>query len=366
MYLQRLKLIQFKNYTEQEVEFSERLNCLVGKNGMGKTNLLDAIYYLCMCKSYFSVQDRNAVQYGESFFRVEGDFLKKEKKHRIVAKVIPQKRKIVSLNEKPYKRLSEHIGLLPIVLIAPDDTMLIREGSEERRRFLDQSLSQINPTYLEQLIIYNRVLKQRNAALKQLFAVGSRDKTLVESYNQQLLKPSAYIFETRRTFLEIFNPIFKKYYKEISKGAEQAECVYKSMLWENEMSVLLQENFEKDYYLQRTTKGIHRDDLVFTLNKKPLKRFASQGQMKSYILALKLTQFELLKKEKGVTPILLLDDIFDKLDKYRVEHLLNLLLEKKDGQIFITDTHENRVEQIIQGFNTDYCKFVVVEGKIEL
>jgi len=333
-------------------------------NGMGKTNLLDAIYYCCMGKSHFGGQDRNVVRHEADFFRLEAHFFKKEKKEKIVAKVIPGKQKIIERNTVPYQRLAEHVGGFPVVIIEPGDTALALEGSGERRRFADNTLSQLDSHYLLQLIAYHKVLKQRNASLKQFSADGRFDASLIAAFANQLIEPAGIIHKKRIEFVEKLHPVFNDYYQIISGQAEAVDCRYESKLTGRDFSKLLQEASEKDRLLQRTTVGIHKDDLIFSLNGFPLKRFASQGQLKSYVLALKLAQYELLKKEKEVLPILLLDDIFDKLDTSRVEHLIGLLFEKDFGQIFITDTHQSRVEEIVENFGSSYKIFKIERGKV--
>ncbi len=346
----------------QSLEFSGALNCFVGMNGMGKTNLLDAIYYCCMGKSHFGGQDRNVVRHDATFFRLEAHFSKKEKKEKIVAKVIPGKQKVLERNDVPYQRLAEHVGGFPVVIIAPGDTALALDGSEERRRFADNTLSQLDRQYLLQLITYNKVLKLRNIALKQ-FATHKRfDASLLTALTNQLLEPALIIHEKRTEFVKKLRPVFNGFYQIISGEAEIVDCQYDSKLTGQNFSALLRESTEKDRLLQRTTVGVHKDDLIFTINGFPLKRFASQGQLKSYVLALKLAQYELLKKEKKVLPILLLDDIFDKLDSSRVEHLIGLMLKKDFGQIFITDTHQSRVEEIVKNFGLGYKVFKIERG----
>jgi DNA replication and repair protein RecF len=335
----------------------------VGLNGMGKTNLLDAIHYMCMTKSNFVNSDRDVVRHGESFLRLEGHFLNK-KKEKIVAKVIPGTSKIFEKNDIPYHKLSEHIGLLPLVVVAPDDTALAREGSEERRRFIDNTLSQGDQTYLKNLIFYNRVLKQRNSLLKEGASKGYLNVDLLKTYNQQLFEPAAFIFEKRKALLEILTPIFNEFYQKISGQQEKVSCVYSSQLLKDSLENLLLANYEKDRILQRTTCGIHKDNLIFKINNREVKKFASQGQLKSYVLALKLTQYELLRQFKGFSPILLLDDLFDKLDAQRVQHLIELLMSDNFGQIFISDTDKDRVEKIVRNFGTEYRKFVVENGAI--
>ena len=332
---------------------------------MGKTNLLDAIHYLCMTKSHFIASDRDVMQYGAEFLRLEGHFLNSGKKERIVARFIPNTSKIFEKNDIPYPKLSEHVGLLPLVVVAPDDTALAREGSEERRRFIDNTLSQSDPLYLKNLIFYNRVLKQRNTLLKDGATSGYLDIDLMKIYNEQLLAPAAFIFERRKDLAASLSPIFNKFYQQISGNQETVSLVYSSQLEKSDFADLLLSNFEKDRILQRTTAGVHRDNLVFKINQRDVKKFASQGQLKSYILALKLAQYELLRQHKGFSPILLLDDLFDKLDEQRVQQLIELLMNENFGQIFITDTDNDRIEKIVRNFGKEYRKFVVVSGTIQ-
>lgn len=370
MKIQQLKLTHFKNYELGHFVFSERLNCFVGKNGMGKTNLLDAIYYLCMCKSHRGVNDRNVVQHTMDFFRLEGYFLiekteeaKSKLKNKIVAKVQPGKKKEIEKDDVAYQKLSEHIGMLPVVIIVPDDTLMATEGSEERRRFLDNTLSQLDVEYLTNLITYNKVLKQRNSALKKFAEMRSFNAELLDIYDQQLLGPAQVIFEKRKEFVDSFRPVFKDFYTAISSGQEKVDCTYSSSLKDGSFADQLKESREKDRILTRTTCGVHKDDLAFRINKYLLRKFGSQGQLKSYVLALKLAQYDFLKKNHTSNPILLMDDIFDKLDEGRVEQLIQLILEKNFGQVFITDTHENRIEEIIKNFETDYKKFFIENGE---
>ncbi|MCP3930823.1 MAG: DNA replication and repair protein RecF [Bacteroidetes bacterium] len=364
MFLKKIILTNFKNYREEEVSFSEVLNCFTGLNGMGKTNLLDAIFYLCMGKSHFTSSDINVLQQNESFFRLEGHFSHESKTEKIVVKVVPRKRKEMERNGTAYKKISEHIGLLPAVMIAPDDTYQLLEGSLMRRRLLNNTLSQLDKSHLHHLITYTKVLKQRNAALKHFANQNTFDIAVIESYNHQLLQPANEIFQKRKAFLLEFNPVFQEYYQLISEGKENVFCKYISKLEEEEFLTLLNAHLEKDRYSQRTNAGVHKDDLGFFINDLPLKRFASQGQRKSFILSLKLAQYEMLKRKKGTKPILLLDDIFDKLDHTRVNRLLQLLIEKNFGQVFITDTHENRVEVLAKKFAANYRTFSIQNGKV--
>ena len=362
MYLERLKLTNFRNYEFQELEFSANLNLIAGLNGMGKTNLLDAVYYLCMSKSQFTNTDRNVVKHGESFFRLEGYFSLNEETEKIVVKVRPGKSKVLERNNAAYDRLADHVGLLPIVFKAPDDTALALDGSEERRRFLDNTLCQIDTPYLRYLLQYNKILQSRNALLKQFGEQRYFDAALVEVYNDQMDEPAKYIHEKRKSLIAQFEPVFNQYYNSICGGQETVKCIYKSQLLEKELHTIFQENQEKDRILQRTTAGIHKDDLQFKMNDRALKTFASQGQLKSFVLALKLAQYEVLKKAKERSPILLLDDLFDKLDDQRVKHLLELLTKNEFGQIFITDTHPERSEKLAKQFASRYTKLIIHKG----
>ncbi len=364
MHLLSIKLTQFKNYEADQVHFSPTVNCIVGLNGMGKTNLLDAIYYLCMCKSHFSIPDRLLVQQKLDFFRLDGHFTKKEKLINVVAKIQPkEKKKEIELNGVPHKRLADHIGLLPIVMITPFDSDLALDGSEARRRFLNNSLSQIDPQYLQAELTYNRLLRQRNALLKS-FAGRLVNPALLDTLDEQLSPLAKVINDKRATFCADFLPIFKQYYKIISNEQEQVDCRYRSHMEGQDLATLLKACREKDVLLQRTTVGTHKDDLIFTIQEQALKKFASQGQLKSYILALKLAQYEIVKTHKSCRPLLLLDDIFDKLDNNRVHQLLQLLFNKDFGQIFFTDTDENRLIDLIKPFGVDAKQLIVKNGQV--
>lgn len=331
---------------------------------MGKTNLLDAIYYLCMCKSAIGMNDAGLVLHGQDFFRLSGIFYKEKKKMEIVAKVIPRKKKEIECNGVAYPKLFDHIGLLPVVMIVPDDTRLASEGSEDRRRFIDNTLSQLDAAYLKALVTYNRLLKQRNASLKQMAAERRYDAALLATYDQQMQAPASLIYQRRHSFQDQLQPLLQEYYDYISGGQETVDCTYRSQLAEQSFSDLMAAAAEKDRILQRTTAGIHRDDLIFKIGDYPLKKYASQGQLKSYVLSLKLAQYEVLRKANKEQPLLLLDDIFDKLDHGRVQKLIKLLLDRNFGQVFITDTAEERLESIITGFALDYRKFVIRAGKV--
>ncbi|MBK6950398.1 MAG: DNA replication and repair protein RecF [Haliscomenobacter sp.] len=366
MFLNRLLLTQFKNYAFQDISLSPGFNCLFGHNGMGKTNLLDAVYFLCMTKSHFGLPDSSVIQWESEFMRLEGHFILQEKAEKIVAKVAPKKVKTLERQGVPYERLSDHIGLLPIVFIAPDDTELLTEGSETRRRFMDNTLSQLNPVYLRELLLYNRILLQRNALLRQMAESHKKNTALLDVYSEQLIKPGQYVFEQRKAFAAQFSEIFLDFYRIISNQAESAGIRYQSALSDHAFGGLLQQNLDKDLALQRTSAGIHRDDLECLIEGMPVKKFASQGQRKSYLIALKLAQYELLRTSKGVSPILLLDDLFDKLDPQRTAQLLELLGGESFGQIFITDTQAARVSTLLPSLSKSYRLFEVQKGGIQL
>jgi DNA replication and repair protein RecF len=363
MQLNRLILTNYKNYEREEFTFHPVLNCFTGLNGMGKTNLLDAIYYLSMTKSYLSFHDAQIFGFDADFFRLEGHYERMARQEKVVAKVQPNKPKIFEINQNPLNKLSDHIGFLPVVFIAPDDTTIIMEGSELRRKFIDNTLSQTDGTYLEQLMQYNRILSQRNTYLKQITNEISGDSLLLSIYDEQMEKPAQYIHQERTNFIRQFDPIFHQIYNQISNEREIAGITYTSALAHNRMSALLSGSKRKDILLQRTTEGIHRDELNFTLEEKPLKRFASQGQRKSFLLALKLAQFTFLKQRLGMDPILLLDDIFDKLDPTRVQSLLNHLMKDFSGQIFLSDTHKHRIPGILDDLGVSYSHKEIMDGK---
>ncbi|MBL7814602.1 MAG: DNA replication/repair protein RecF [Saprospiraceae bacterium] len=378
MHLEKIILTNFKNYANQTLVFDLQFNAFVGLNGVGKTNLLDAIYYLCMCKSYFLSSDSDTILRGADFMRLEGIFKKNSSEEKIAAKVQPRKKKIFERHDVPYSALSEHIGLIPIVMIAPDDTELIKEGSEERRRFLDNTLSQLDKNYLNHLIFYNRVLEQRNSLLKKYANnEGGQSQeldSLLGIYEIQLLPAARYIFQKRHQFIQEFEPIFNETYQKISGAKESVKIVFDSQLNSiltkkegvdtSELNLWLASR-AKDKILQRTTFGIHRDDLGFEMGDKSVKKFGSQGQLKSFVIALKLAQYEILRGSKFEQPILLLDDIFDKLDEERVNNLLQLIVSQSYGQVFITDTHEERIKAIFETTSIHYKLFQVASGQVQ-
>lgn len=354
MQLQNLSILNYKNITEKSFEFSSKINAFVGKNGIGKTTVLDAIYHLAIGKSYFNPITTQNIKHNEEFFMLDGIFEKRDRKEHIICSYKKGQKKILKRNGKTYEKFSEHIGLIPIVIISPSDNDLITEGSETRRKFIDNVISTFDTTYLNYLIQYQNTLAQRNALLKYFAANQTFDATNLEIYNAQMHDLGTFIFEKRKDFLNIFTPIFKKYYKLISEDAEQVGIVYESQLQELPLKDLFALYQKKDRLAQYSTVGIHKDDLSFQISEFPVKKFGSQGQQKSFLIALKLAQFELIKNQCETLPILLFDDIFDKLDAYRVQQIVNMVNEDTFGQIFISDTHPERTEEIIKQTHQSY------------
>lgn len=357
MYLQKLSLVNYKNLTQQVFDFKEKINCFVGNNGVGKTNVLDAIYYLSFAKSYFNSVAVQNIRHGEEFFMLEGSYALNDREEVILCSLKKGQKKIVKRNGKAYDKFSEHIGKFPLVIISPADRDLIVEGSETRRKFIDSVISQQNQSYLKTLISYNKILVQRNALLKYFAANRTFDAVNLEVYNQQLIQYGEIIHKERKEFLKIFIPIFNERYKTISEGKEEVNLVYKSQLLDTTFSELLETSLAKDKVLQYTSAGVHKDDLVFEIKGFPIKKFGSQGQQKSYLIALKLAQFDFIKEQSKVVPILLLDDIFDKLDENRVSQLISLVNNDQFGQLFITDTHAERTEDVVKRINKSYKMF---------
>ena len=353
MYLRLLKARQFKNFTESDFEFSPKINAIVGPNGLGKTNLLDAIHYLALSKSYLNHSDAMNIQFDKDYFLLEGEFYRNHVDEKISCLVRKGQSKQLKRNSKQSDRLSDHIGQFPVVMISPYDSDLINEGSEVRRKFLDNIISQSDKAYLQHLLRYNKVLSQRNALLKYFAANQTFDADTLGIYDKELIELGEKIFAKRKTFVEIFAKVFKSYYSSISEQREPVKIEYISQLNEHSFDTLLQNHLPKDRFAQHSTAGIHKDDLAFTIFHHPVKKFGSQGQQKSYLIALKLAQLEVIKQVLNLTPILLLDDIFDKLDEQRVTQLIRLVNEARFGQIFVTDTHPGRTEEIVKRINEE-------------
>ncbi|MCC6600790.1 MAG: DNA replication and repair protein RecF [Crocinitomicaceae bacterium] len=345
--IHKLSLYNFKCYIEGTFEFNERIVCLLGENGSGKTNLLDAIHYLCFSKSYFNSIDFQNITFGEDQTSISGVFSRGEYPEEIICAIRKNQRKIVKRNHKEYDRLADHIGLLPLVMITPYDSELILDGSEVRRKFLDATISQSSSRYLHQLVAYNHALQQRNNLLKQFSGKSSDITEFIEPWDMQLAQLGNHIFEERKRFFATFLPLFEEIYTAISGKKELPGISYDSDLEIDNMEHLLLKNRDRDRMLERTTAGIHRDELVFTLDGQPLKKFASQGQQKSFLIALKLAQCQFLRDIKHFSPILLLDDLFDKVDESRVTNLLHWIGNHHQGQVFITDTDLHRIPVLL-------------------
>jgi len=364
MWLQKLSVLNFKNYSEAELVFSNTVNAFTGNNGAGKTNLLDAIHYLSLCKSYFNPIDSQQIRQGQDLFMIQGTFKKEDADDVIYCGLKRNQKKKFKRNKKEYQRLADHIGLFPLVIISPNDISLIIEGSEERRKFIDNVISQTDSHYLDELINYNRNLINRNALLRQMAVSGQYDPTLMEIYDQQLVISGNKIFNKRKLFMEEFTKIFNKHYRYLTEDAERVELIYDSPLFQDDFSTLLIRNLERDRILERTSGGVHKDELNFSIHGMALKKFGSQGQQKSFLIALKLAQYTFLHQQKGFEPLLLLDDIFDKLDDARTTKLMKMVSEKDFGQIFITDTSRDRIENIFNKLDVPITIFNIVSGKI--
>lgn len=363
MQLQKLNILNYKNITEAELQFSKKINCFVGDNGMGKTNVLDAIYFLSFCKSHSNSIDSQNIQHEAEFFMLNGSFELDGKHEEIYCGMKRRQKKQFKRNKKEYERLADHIGLLPLVLVSPNDSALISDGSEERRKFVDGVISQYNKTYLNHLLNYNNALKQRNALLK---IEQPMDDALFEIWEEQMAEHSNYIYNERLKFLNEFIPIFKQMYQDISSGREEIFLHYQSQLSKGDILPRMRETRGRDKILGYSTQGIHKDELEMLLDEHPIKRVGSQGQNKTYLIALKLAQFIFLKKTHGFAPILLLDDIFDKLDAKRVTQIIQLVASDTFGQIFITDTNREHLDSIIEKISTNAAIFTLKNGKISL
>ncbi|MFH6605026.1 DNA replication/repair protein RecF [Maribacter algicola] len=357
MFLNHLALINYKNFGSQTFDFDTKINCFVGSNGVGKTNVLDAIYHLSFGKSYFNPVATQNIKHGTDFFVVEGDFTKNERSEKIICSLKKGMQKVIKRNGKTYDRLSDHIGFLPLVIISPADRDLIIEGSETRRKFIDGVISQSDKSYLQTLIKYNKILSQRNALLKFFAANHTFNMETLAVYNEQLARYGTPIYEKRVAFMKPFIEIFKEQYRIISGGNEEVTLTYESKLSSENLYKLLETNLEKDRALQYTGTGIHKDDLSFEIAGHPIKKFGSQGQQKSFLIALKFAQFHFIKELSKTTPILLLDDIFDKLDEDRVGHIIALVDNENFGQLFISDTHAERTENVVKKIHQSYKIF---------
>lgn len=358
MHLHKITLHNFKNYPEAEFVFSGKINCFVGNNGVGKTNLLDAIHYLSFCKSYFNPSDLQNIRHEADFFAIHGSYYRQnDTAEQLQCIQKRNQRKKFLFNKKEYDRLADHIGQFPLVMISPSDRDLINDGSELRRRYIDSVISQFDKLYLDDLISYNKALHQRNALLKSFAERRYFDQDSLEIWNEKMIGLGTNIFARRKAFLEEFIPLFQHYFRFISGGKEQVDMIYQSQLLDADLGELLLHSLDRDRAAQFSTVGIHKDDLEFLLEDYPLKRFGSQGQQKSYVIAVKLAQFEYTRKVNGFKPILLLDDIFDKLDDYRVQQVIRLVSENSFGQVFITDTQEENIRKIFDPLEIEHQIF---------
>jgi DNA replication and repair protein RecF len=364
MYLKKLSLTSFKNYAGADYTFAEKINCFVGNNGAGKTNLLDAIHYLSFCKSYFNPIDTQNIRHGDDFFVINGLYLRNDDAPEQVQCIQKRNsRKKFLFNKKEYDRLADHIGNFPLVMISPYDRDLINDGSEIRRRYIDSVISQFDKVYLDDLINYNRVLAQRNSLLKSFAEKQSFDTKSLEAWDTQMINLGIRIYDKRKEFLARFIPIFQHYFGFISCADESVNIIYQSQLSENEYPALLASAIDRDRTAQFSTVGTHKDDLDFLISGYPIKKFGSQGQQKSFVIAIKLAQFDYTRNIKGFKPVLLLDDIFDKLDDLRVEQLIKLVSENNFGQVFIADTSEERTRKIFDNMNIDHRIFIIAHQK---
>ena len=357
MFLKSISLLNYKNITELQYQFDPKINSFVGKNGIGKTNILDAIYHLAYGKSYFTPLSSQNIKHGEDFFVIDGVFEKEEKEEKVVCSLKKGQKKTIKRNGKIYEKLSEHIGFIPLVIISPSDADLITDGSETRRKFVDSVISILDSSYLNELIYYQKTLAQRNALLKYFALNHVFDADNLAVYDEPLAAVGLKIFTKRQQFLANFIPIFQKHHKIITDKAEEVQLRYESQLFDKPLKDLLKINLTKDRALQYSSVGIHKDDLSFEIDGFPIKKYGSQGQQKSFLIALKLAQFEFIKEKSGVLPLLLFDDIFDKLDEFRVQKIVSMVNNDVFGQIFITDTHEERTESIIKSTHQSYAIF---------
>lgn len=359
MHLKSLSLVNFKNYEQVDIPLSERINCFVGENGVGKTNILDAVHYLALCKSNLNPVDSQNIRYDTDFCVVQGIFERLGKEENIYCGIRVAKKKQFKRNQKDYQKLSEHIGLIPLVMISPADGILINGGSEERRKFMNGVIAQYSRLYLDNLIQYNRALAQRNRLLKDFSARRSFDPQMVEIWDEQLIRYGEPIFAERHRFVEELLPVFGTFYEHVSGNRESVTLTYQAQLQEKDFREGLKESLEKDRIVQYSTFGIHKDDLGMELGTHSLKKNGSQGQQKTFLVALKLAEFEFIRKTMEIPPILLLDDIFDKFDASRVKQIISLVAENHFGQIFITDTNESRLNGILKEIPADHRVFKI-------
>lgn len=366
MYLKKLSLTNFKNYGQAEIEFCPGINCFVGNNGVGKTNILDAIHYLSLTKSFFNNIDSTNIRHGEDFFIIQGVFVREEEDN-IMCSFHRLKQKTLKRNGREYQKLSDHVGKYPVVMISPADSALITEGSEERRKFLNKIISQYSAEYLDAVLNYNKALQQRNRLLRDFGISNSFDYEMVSVWDAQLNKYGNLAYCERKSLINELIPVFQEYYSMISDSKENVRLSYKSHYNDGDYLEQLRDVLPKDRSLEYTTVGIHKDDLIFEMDEYPVKALGSQGQQKSYLVALKLAKFEYIKRKAGLSPILLLDDIFDKFDAGRVAQIIKLVGNHRFGQIFITDTDQSRLHSILTGLDAGFRLFRITDsGTVEI
>ncbi len=357
--LEKIVISDFRNIQLQELEFSPNVNCISGNNGEGKTNLLDAIHYLSMTKSAFSTSDRFTFRHGTDEFSLAGTYrMENGLTSRFSLKMTLKGEKKIRRDDKQYGKVSEHVGVLPIVMVSPSDISMVSESGEERRRFVNAVLSQMDREYMVAMQQYNRLLQQRNRMLKDMQA----DQSLLEVIDMKMSSLAEPIYEARKQFTENLKPLVEEYYKSLSGDAEQIGIEYESELSKAPLDKLLASSYEKDRIMKYTTSGIQRDDFIFTMNGHPIRRCGSQGQQKSFLVSLKFAQYEIMKRNYGFAPILLLDDVFDKLDMGRISNLLQMVASKDFGQIFITDSNKVRMSGIVDGLTRDRAYYETVAG----
>lgn len=363
MWLKRISILNYKNLEQVDLAFSRKMNCIIGRNGMGKTNLMDAVYYLSFCKSATNPVDSQNICHDQDFFVVQGFYETDDgDPEEVYCGLKRRQKKQFKRNKKEYTRLSDHIGLIPLVMVSPADSLLIAGGSEERRRFMDVVISQFDREYLDALIRYNKALLQRNTLLK---AEVEPEEELMAVWEEAMAASGEVVYRKRREFIDEFIPVFQSYYSYISQGREQVSLAYESHATEGNLLELLAASRQRDRIMGYSLKGVHKDDLIMQLGDFPIKREGSQGQNKTYLIALKLAQFEFLKRTGShTTPIVLLDDIFDKLDASRVEQIVKLVAGDSFGQIFITDTNRDHLDKILKKIEGDYKLFEVDNGMV--
>lgn len=365
MFLKKVSLLNFKNISQADIEFDDEINCFVGGNGAGKTNIIDSVYYLSMCKSSFTMTDGQCARHGENFFVIDGDYVCNDGgREKISCSFKRLSGKVVKRNGKEYERLSEHIGVIPVVIVSPSDVFLVNDAAEERRRWLNSAISQLDRNYLTTAIRYNHILGQRNCLLKQSLNTANRE--LLEVFDAQMVELGEVIHSARKIMIERLQPIVENYYKVLSGDSEKIELSYRSELNNKKFAELLADARQKDIVSRFSTSGIHRDDMVMTIGDYPLKKYGSQGQQKSFLIALKLAQYSIISQERDEKPILLLDDLFDKLDTSRLEQLIMLTQSEHIGQTIISDCNRSRLVSVLDNCGVKYTLFEVCDGGVTI